>query len=80
MLELAEELRGGVPLLGRDVAVVDEDLVDERGEEPERGAGRGLERGRARARGRPRPRGRCVVRGERCGGLPNGPAIAVHCV
>src|SRR3954466_12468808 len=40
VLEPAEELGGGVPLLGRGVAIVAEDLVDDRGERPEHG-GRG---------------------------------------
>jgi hypothetical protein len=40
VLEPAEHLGGGVPLLGRCVAIVAEDLVDDRGEWPEHG-GRG---------------------------------------
>ena len=42
VLEPSEELGGGVPLLGRGVAVVAEDLVDERGEGPEHGGRRRL--------------------------------------
>jgi hypothetical protein len=37
VLEPAEELGGGVPLLGGCVALVAEDLVDDRGEGPEQG-------------------------------------------
>ena len=39
-----EELHGGVPLLGRGVLVVGEDLVDDRGEGPEHGGRGGLVR------------------------------------
>ena len=42
VLEAAEGLGGSVPLRGGCVAIVAEDLVDERGEGPEHGGRRGL--------------------------------------
>src|SRR5512135_874496 len=79
VLEPPEELGGGVSLLGRGVAVIAKDLVDERGERPEHGgrgrhgAGVGLGLG-----GSQRLADLAARDVEGAGDLPDGHAIAVR--